>query len=94
MAVTQKIVSGDAQPNGGQGIVSMAGANGLTAANKISANYSVSSSPPLDGTQLDRSIAVMNGSLDGRYSLKQAYDANQPSGVAIYPIGQGVMNGY
>jgi hypothetical protein len=87
MAVTQKIIGGNAQPNGGQGIVSMAGANGLTAANKINANHSVSSSPPLDGTQLDRSIAVMDGSLDGRYSLKQAYDANQPSGVAIYPIG-------
>jgi len=87
MAVTQKIIDGNAQPNGGQGIVSMAGANGLTAANKISANYSLSSSPPYDGTQLDRSIAVMNGSLSGRYSLKQAYDANQPSGLAIYPIG-------
>ena len=86
MAVSVKIISGNDQPQGGEGIVSIAGARGLTAANKIGSNNTVSPFPPLLTTQIDQSIAVINSRMDGRYSLKQAYDANQPSGVAIYPV--------
>tara|TARA_R110000823_G_scaffold16680_2_gene53334 strand:- start:1654 stop:1914 length:261 start_codon:yes stop_codon:yes gene_type:complete len=86
MAVSVKIISGNDQPQGGQGIVSIAGARGLTAANKIGSNNTVSPFPPLLTTQIDQTIAVINAKMDGRYSLKQAYDANQPSGVAIYPV--------
>ena len=86
MAVSVKIISGNDQPQGGEGIVSIAGARGLTAANKIGSNNTVSPFPPLLTTQIDQTIAVINAKMDGRYSLKQAYDANQPSGVAIYPV--------
>ena len=86
MAVSVKIISGNDQPQGGQGIVSIAGARGLTAANKIGSNNTVSPFPPLLTTQIDQTMAVINAKMDGRYSLKQAYDANQPSGVAIYPV--------
>lgn len=86
MPVSQKIISGNEQPQGGEGIVSIAGARGLAAADKLSSNNTVSPFPPLLATQIDQSIAVIDARMDGRYSLKQAYDANQPSGVAIHPI--------
>ena len=86
MAVSTKIIGGNDQPSGAEGIVSIAGARGLTAANKIGSNNTVSPDPPLLATQIDQSIAVIDARMDGRYSLKQAYDANQPSGVAIYPV--------
>ena len=38
MAVSTKIIGGNDQPQGGEGIVSIAGARGLTAADKIGAN--------------------------------------------------------
>ena len=85
MAVSQKIINLNDQPNGGAGIVSIAGARGLAAADKIGANISVSPFPPLQPSQLDMSIANVDGLLDGRYSLVQAYNANSPSGVAVNP---------
>ncbi len=86
MPVSQKIIPGNEQPQGGEGIVSIAGARGLAAADKLSSNNTVSPFPPLLATQIDQSIAVIDARMDGRYSLKQAYDANQPSGVAIHPV--------
>ena len=59
MAVSQKIKSGDDQPNGGEGIVSIGGARGLTAADKISSNHQVSPFPPLLPSQLDWTIAAL-----------------------------------
>ena len=85
MAVSQKIIDGNAQPQGGQGIVGIAGARGLTSAEKIGANNSLSSFPPLLATQIDQSIAVIDARMDGRYSIVQAYQPNSPSGVAVTP---------
>tara|TARA_R110000824_G_scaffold63631_11_gene167165 strand:- start:378 stop:635 length:258 start_codon:yes stop_codon:yes gene_type:complete len=85
MAVTQKVVSGNTQPQGGEGIVSIAGARGLAAADKLGSNNTVSPFPPLLATQIDMSIANINGLLDGRYSIVQAYQPNSPSGVAVTP---------
>ena len=85
MAVSQKVISGNDQPSGGGGIVSIAGARGLAAADKIGANNSVSPFPPLQTSQLDMSIANIDGLLDGRYSIVQAYQPNSPSGVAVTP---------
>jgi len=82
MAVSQKIVTGNDQPQGGEGVVSIAGARGLTAANKVNANHTVSPFPPFLPTQIDMSIANIDGLLDGRYSLIQANSPNSPSGVA------------
>ena len=46
MAVSQKVIDGNVQPQGGEGIVGVAGARGLTAANKIDSNHTVSPFPP------------------------------------------------
>ena len=85
MTVTQKIITGNDQPQGGEGIVSIAGARGLTAAEKIGSNNTVSPFPPLLTTQIDESISVINARMDGRYSIVQAYQPNSPSGVAVTP---------
>tara|TARA_R110002051_G_scaffold1485_2_gene8224 strand:+ start:705 stop:962 length:258 start_codon:yes stop_codon:yes gene_type:complete len=85
MAVTQKIITGNDQPQGGEGIVSIAGARGLAAADKLGANNTVSPFPPILATQIDQSIAVINARMDGRYSIVQAYQPNSPSGVAVTP---------
>ena len=73
MAVSQKIKSGDDQPNGGEGIVSIGGARGLTAANKISANHQVSPFPPLLPSQMDWSVAVADARLNTRFDDTNYY---------------------
>jgi|TARA_R110000744_G_scaffold227026_2_gene345299 hypothetical protein len=85
MAVSQKIINTNGQPSGAEGIVSIAGARGLTPGDKIGANNTVSPFPPLLNTQIDMSIANIDGLLDGRYSIVQAYTPNSPSGVAVSP---------
>ena len=50
MAVSQKIVNSNTQPQGGEGIVSVAGARGLAAADKLSSNNTLSPFPPLLNT--------------------------------------------
>ena len=87
MAVAVKIIDGNEQPQGGEGIVSIAGARGLAAADKLSSNNTLSPFPPLLTTQIDQPIAVINARMDSRYSLLQAYEANSPSGVAVDPVG-------
>ena len=68
MAVSQKIINSNDQPQGGEGIVSIAGAKGLTAAEKIGANNTVSPFPPLQSSQLDQSNAVITNNLEYRYN--------------------------
>jgi len=70
MAVSQKIISGNDQPAGGQGIVSVAGARGLAAGTfiaDIASTNIVSPFPPLQASQLDQTIAVINTKLDTRF---------------------------
>ncbi len=85
MAVSQKIIGGNPQPQGGEGIISIGGARGLAAAEKLSSNNTLSPFPPLLATQIDQSIAVIDARMDGRYSIVQAYQPNSPSGVAVTP---------
>lgn len=73
MAVSQKIKSGDDQPNGGEGIVSIGGARGLTAADKISTNHQVSPFPPLLPSQMDWSVAVADARLNTRFDDTNYY---------------------
>jgi len=72
--VAIKAVSGNDQPNGGEGIVSMAGARGLTAANKISSNHKVGP-PVLTASQIDQSIDVMFDRLKDRFDDYNTYSA-------------------
>ena len=89
MAICQKIISGQDQPSGGGGILGIAGARGLGASGtlmvELGANNIVSPFPPLQPSQIDQSIAVIDARMNGRYSLVQAYEANSPSGVAVTP---------
>ena len=72
--VSQKVIPGNDQPNGGEGIVSMAGAKGLTAANKISSNHKLSP-PVLTASQIDESIDVMYNRLTDRFDDYNTYSA-------------------
>lgn len=71
MAICQKIISGNDQPSGGNGIVSIAGARGLrsngTFIADIASKNIVSPFPPLQDTQLDQTISVINSKLDSRF---------------------------
>jgi hypothetical protein len=53
---------------------------------ELGANNIVSPFPPLQPSQIDQSIAVIDARMNGRYSLVQAYEANSPSGVAVTPV--------
>lgn len=71
MAICQKIITGNEQPSGGNGVVSVAGAKGLASngafITEIASKNIVSPFPPLLDTQLDQTISVINSKLDTRY---------------------------
>ena len=71
--VVQKVVTGDSQPNGGDGIVSVAGAKGLTAADKIDSNHSVSAGK--SASLIDQSIDVTYANLKDRFDDYNTYSA-------------------
>ena len=73
MAISDKIISGNDQPNGGQGIVGVAGARGLAAADKVDSNHTVSPFPPYLSSQLDMSKANLDGRYDGRFDDTNYY---------------------
>jgi|TARA_R110000822_G_scaffold107805_1_gene236881 hypothetical protein len=71
--VAQKAISGNDQPNGGDGIVSIAGAKGLTAANKIDSNHSVSSAK--SASLIDEPIDIIYSRLKDRFDDYNTYSA-------------------
>jgi hypothetical protein len=71
--VAQKIVTGDSQPNGGDGIVSIAGAKGLTAADKIDSNHSVSAGK--SASLIDQPIDLMYTNLKDRFDDYNTYSS-------------------
>lgn len=77
MSVCQKIISGNAQPNGGNGIVSIAGARALgmndNLLTQIANTNIVSPFPPYVGSQLDQSVSVINNKLDTRFDDIEYY---------------------
>lgn len=83
MSVCQKIIGGNTQPNGGNGIVSIAGARALGMDNNLLTQVAntniVSPFPPYLGSQLDQSVAVINNKLDTRFDDTNYYNG---SGVA------------
>lgn len=82
--VTQKIINSNPQPQGGEGIVSIAGARGLAAADKLSSNNTVSPFPPLLATEIDNTNAVTNGVLGYRFNSDE---------VRFAPIGLNISGG-
>ena len=77
MAISRKIISGNDQPSGGEGIVGVAGANGLGASGtlmvELSSNNIVSPFPPLGSSKIDWSIAVCNTKLNDRFDDTNYY---------------------
>lgn len=84
MAVTQKIINSNPQPQGGEGIVSIAGARGLAAADKLSSNNTLGPFPPLLSSQIDDTNAVTDGLFDYRFNSDE---------VRFAPIGLNVAGG-
>ena len=77
-SATQKIIDGNPQPQGGEGIVSIAGAKGLAAADKLSSNNIVSPFPPLSASEIDNANAVSDNILSYRFNSDE---------VRFAPIG-------
>lgn len=71
--VAQKAKTGDDQPNGGEGIVGVAGAKGLTAANKIDSDHSVSAGK--SASLIDQPIDLMYTNLKDRFDDYNTYSA-------------------
>ena len=67
-SATQKIINSNPQPQGGEGIVSVAGARGLAAADKLRSNNTVSPFPPLLASEIDNTNAVTNNVLSYRFN--------------------------
>lgn len=66
MAVSQKIISGNDQPNGGRAITSVAGARGLDDASIIDTNHTLNP-VTLAASLIDQSIATIDARLDTRF---------------------------
>ena len=81
---TQKIINSNPQPQGGEGIVSIAGARGLAAADKLSSNNTVAPFPPLLASQIDNANAVTNSALGYRFNSDE---------VRFAPIGLNTTGG-
>ena len=68
MPISHKLISAESQPNGGNGMISIAGARGLgssgTLITELSSNNRFSPFPPYTAAQLDLSTT----NLDAKYS--------------------------
>jgi hypothetical protein len=78
MAVSQKIISGNPQPNGGCAVVGVAGARGLDPASFLDSKHTLNPAgvSPLN---VDKSIAAIDASLDTRYDDPRYYAGDSAS---------------
>lgn len=80
MAVSRKIINGNAQPKGGAGIVSIAGANGLGSTGTFIADIAntnvVNPFPPYETSMLDDSIADIDAAFDERFDDPRYYSGD------------------
>jgi hypothetical protein len=84
MAVTKKIIDSNTQPQGGAGIVSIAGARGLAASEKLGSNNTLSPFPPLLSSEIDNLNAVTDDLLNYRLNSDE---------VSFAPIGVNITGG-
>ena len=75
MAVVQKIISGNAQPNGGRAVTGIGGARGLDSSSLLDANHTLDP-VPLSPAFIDQPIATINGNLDARYDDPRYYSGD------------------
>ncbi len=72
MAVAVKIISGNAQPNGGRAISGVSGARGLDSSSRLDSNHTLDPIPQ-SPSGIDSSIADINGGLDDRFDDPRYY---------------------
>lgn len=75
MAVSRKIISGNAQPNGGCAVVGVAGARGLDPASFLDSNHTLNPQTT-EPSKIDQSITAINASLDTRYDDPRYYSGD------------------
>lgn len=72
MAVSQKIIGSNDQPNGGRAVTGIGGAKGLDSSSVLDSKHTQDPSPQ-PPSKIDQSIANINGSLDSRYDETTYY---------------------
>jgi hypothetical protein len=72
MAVSQKIISGNDQPNGGRVVSGINGARALDSSSVLDSNHTQDPAPQ-PPAKIDQSIADINTSLDSRYDETTYY---------------------
>jgi len=66
MAVSQKIIGSNSQPNGGRAVSGISGARGLDSSSALDSNHTQDPVPQAP-SKIDQPIANIDGSLDSRY---------------------------
>lgn len=79
MAVSQKIISGNDQPNGGRAITSIAGARGLDDASIIDTNHTLNP-VTLAASLMDQSISTIDTNLNDRFDDVNYYHGSGVQG--------------
>lgn len=77
MPICQKIITGNAQPNGGCAVVGVAGARGLDPASFLDSKHTLNPQD-VNPANVDKSIAAINGSLNTRYDDPRYYAGDLP----------------
>lgn len=78
MAVSQKIISANAQPSGGRAIVGINGARGLDSSSVLDSKHVLDPSV-VAAANIDQSIAAIDASLDARYDDPRYYTGDSTS---------------
>ena len=77
MTVARKIINANAQPNGGCGVVGVAGARALDSTSFLDSNHTLNPSP-LSPSFIDQPITTIN-KLDTRYDDPRYYSGDSAS---------------
>lgn len=75
MAVAQKIITLNDQPNGGRAVVGIGGARGLDSSSILDANHTLDPTP-IPASKIDQSIDTINSILDSRYDDPRYYSGD------------------
>ena len=72
MTVSQKIISGNDQPNAGRAIVGVSGARGLDASSTLDDSHTLEPAP-VSPDEIDQSISEINSALSERFDDQDYY---------------------
>lgn len=75
MAVVQKIITLNDQPNGGRAVVGIGGARGLDSSSALDAKHTLDPTP-VPASEIDQPIATINNVLDSRYDDPRYYSGD------------------